>query len=99
MTTRPWDTRASAPAGGCARKAWIWACVDRGEVGGIRGVLGPDHAAGQQGQAVLAGPPRGAEAGAAVPDALGQPGRVRLDPVGELLDALDAAERAGRLAP
>jgi hypothetical protein len=73
--------------------------LDRGEVGGVRGVLGPDHAAGQQGQPLLAGPPRGSEAGAAVPDPLGQPGRVRLDPVGELLGALDAAERAGRLAP
>ena len=47
---------------------------------------------------MLAGPLGRAEAGAAVPEAVGQPCGVRLHPVGELLDALGALEGAHRLA-
>lgn len=57
-----------------------------------------DHAAGQQVQALLAGPACRVLAARAVPDAVGEPGTVRLDVVGELLDALGPRERAGRVA-
>ena len=69
--------------------------LDLGEVGRV---LGPDHIAGQEVHAVRAGPLRRARAPAAVPEPVLQPGRVRLDPVGPLLDALGAAEGAGLLA-
>ena len=69
--------------------------LDLGEVGRV---LGLDHVAGQEVHAVLAGPLRRPRAAAAVPEPVLQPGRVRLDPVGPLLDALGAAEGAGLLA-
>src|SRR4051794_34805625 len=69
--------------------------LDPGEV---LGLLSPDHAAGEEVHPVLARPLRRAKAGAAVPESRPQAGGVRLDPVGEHLDALDTTESRCRLA-
>ena len=94
MTTRPCETRAALPSGWRSERVdlagWIAAKSTA--------VLGLDDVADQEVQAVLAGPRRRPRAAAAVPDAVGEAGRVRLDPGGELLEARGAGEGADGLA-
>src|SRR5260370_4844482 len=79
-------------------------CAERVDVLGLNGrevarlrAFDADHRAGQVVDALLAGPDRRRQP-AAVPDARGQPRRVRLHPTGELLDSDGALEVADRIA-
>ena len=95
MTTSPWETRARSPSGWWARNVWIcesWISAKS------CGFLRLHDAAGQKVHPVLAGPLRRPQAGTAVPHAAAQARRVRLDPVGEHLEAFEPAEVTGRFA-
>ena len=94
MTTKPCDTLALSGRGWLGAEGVDLLALDRGEVSRL-GAVDADHGTGQVVDSLRTRPLRRLEP-AAVPDTIGQAGGVRLDAVGEPLDADDALEVADR---